>query len=100
MAAVTEHVGGVLPSHVNFNIPRGRVEEDWLWSVGAHPFSVTAAGTSLARTHHDAVHRAYVLTALVRGAREGEGERRMVFFWKDKTRVKKRQLYDTRTPTV
>ena len=47
VAAVTEHIGGVLPSHVNFNIPRGRVEEDWLWSVGAHPFSATAAGTSL-----------------------------------------------------
>ena len=64
VAAVTEHIGGVLPSHVNFNIPRGRVEEDWLWSVGAHPFSATAAGTSLARSHHDAVHRTYALTAL------------------------------------
>jgi hypothetical protein len=64
VAAVTEHIGGVLPAHVNYNIPRGRVEEDWLWSVGAHPFSVTAAGTSLARSHHDAVHRTYVLTAL------------------------------------
>jgi len=64
VAAVTEHIGGMLPSHINFNIPRGRVEEDWLWSVGAHPFSATAAGTSLARSHHDAVHRAYALTSL------------------------------------
>ena len=65
VAAVTEHIGGVLPAHINFNIPRGRVEEDWLWSVGAHPFSATASGgTSLARSHHDAVHRSYVVTAL------------------------------------
>ena len=64
VAAVTEHIGGVLPSHVNYNIPRGRIEEDWLWSVGAHPFSATAAGASLARTHRDAVHRAYALTSI------------------------------------
>jgi hypothetical protein len=26
VAAVMEHIGGVLPTHVNYNIPRGRIE--------------------------------------------------------------------------
>ena len=64
VAAVVEHVGGVLPTHVGYNIALGREEHEWLWSVGSHPFSATAAGASLSTSHRDAAHREYALAAI------------------------------------
>ena len=64
VAAVVEHVGGVLPAHVGYNIALGREEHEWLWSVGSHPFSATAAGASLSTSHRDAAHREYALAAI------------------------------------
>ena len=64
VAAVVEHVGGVLPTHVGYNLALGREEHEWLWSVGSHPFSATAAGASLSTSHRDVAHREYALAAM------------------------------------
>ncbi len=64
VAAVAEHVGGALPSHLGYNRARRAVEHDWLWSVGNNPFSATARGSRLAELHRDWVHRSYALAAI------------------------------------
>ena len=64
VAAVAEHLGGSLPSHLGYNRARRAVEHDWLWSVGNNPFSSTARGSRLAELHRDWVHRSYALTAI------------------------------------
>jgi hypothetical protein len=64
VAAVAEHIGGALPSHVGYNHARGTAEPRWLWSVGNNPFSATARGSRLATSHKDWVHRSYALTAV------------------------------------
>jgi len=64
VAAVAEHLGGALPSHLGYNRARRAVEHDWLWSVGNNPFSGTARGSRLSETHRDWVHRSYALTAI------------------------------------
>ena len=64
VAAVVEHVGGVLPTHVRYKLALGREEHEWLWSVGSHPFSATAAGASLSTSHRDVAHREYALAAI------------------------------------
>ena len=64
LAAVAEHIGGALPSHVGYNHARGTAEPRWLWSVGNNPFSATARGSRLATSHKDWVHRSYALTAV------------------------------------
>ena len=42
--AVLQYLGGVLPPHMGYNPDRKQVTHDWLWSVGAHPMSVTSTG--------------------------------------------------------
>ena len=64
VAAVAEHIGGALPSHLGYNRARRAMEHDWLWSVGNNPFSATARGSRLAELHRDWVHRSYALTAI------------------------------------
>jgi hypothetical protein len=49
LAAVVQHLGGVLPPHLGYAPARQLVTHDWLWSVGAHPLSWTAGGTSYAQ---------------------------------------------------
>jgi hypothetical protein len=38
--------------------------QDWLWSVGANPFSSTSHGWALSKFHVDTAHRSHVITAL------------------------------------
>ena len=44
LAAVLQFLGGVLPPHLGYDPARKHVTHDWLWSVGAHPLSVTSTG--------------------------------------------------------
>ncbi|KIZ06099.1 hypothetical protein MNEG_1854 [Monoraphidium neglectum] len=66
LAAVLQHLGGVLPPHLGYNPGRGLVAHDWLWSVGAHPLSWTSTGTAYSQLHIDALHRSYIFDALDR----------------------------------
>jgi len=66
LAAVAQHVGGVLPSHVTYSLPHARTAQSWLWATGNHPFAATGAehGSSFSQLQVDAVHRSYILTSL------------------------------------
>ena len=64
LGAVLTHLGGILPTHIGYDPSRRVVTHDWLWSVGAHPFSSTSVGLNYTDTQRDALHRGYVLDAL------------------------------------
>ncbi len=57
LMAVLQHLGGVLPPHLGYNLGRKVVQHDWLWSVGAHPLSWTSWGGQYSQIHIDALHR-------------------------------------------
>lgn len=57
LSAVLQHLGGVLPPHLGYNLHRKVVQHDWLWSVGAHPMSWTSWGGKYSQIHIDALHR-------------------------------------------
>jgi hypothetical protein len=52
LAAVLQFLGGVLPPHMGVNPTGNRVIHDWLWSVGAHPLSVTSTGEQVWSTRN------------------------------------------------
>lgn len=64
LAAVLTFLGGVLPPHIGYSPARKHVAHDWLWSVGAHPFSATATGLEYTQIQKDALARSYLLDAM------------------------------------
>jgi len=38
--------------------------QDWVWSVGCNPFSVTSQGWHISSFHSDSIARSYIFTAL------------------------------------
>ncbi|GMH36984.1 hypothetical protein BSKO_04857 [Bryopsis sp. KO-2023] len=64
LAATLQHLGGVLPPHLGYSPSQGAITHDWMWSVGAHPFSHTSPGWKVTESQKDAVHRRYLLDAL------------------------------------
>ncbi|GAX80726.1 hypothetical protein CEUSTIGMA_g8161.t1 [Chlamydomonas eustigma] len=64
LGAVLQFLGGVLPPHMGVNPSGERVIHDWLWSVGAHPLSVTSTGLRYTDIQRDALARSYVLDAV------------------------------------
>ncbi|BBN07833.1 hypothetical protein MPTK1_4g06720 [Marchantia polymorpha subsp. ruderalis] len=63
IAAVAEHMAGIIPSEVTYSQAHENAMHDWTWSVGAHPFSSTSAGWNVAGFHNDAMARSYIVTA-------------------------------------
>ncbi len=63
LAAVLQHLGGVLPPHLAYNPDKRAVTHDWLWSVGAHPLSHTSSGHTFTQLQIDALHRCARLQA-------------------------------------
>ena len=39
LAAVAQHVGGVLPAHVSYSLPHAATVQNWLWASGGHPMT-------------------------------------------------------------
>ncbi|CAM6088218.1 unnamed protein product [Calypogeia fissa] len=64
IAAVAEHMAGLVPSHLTFSPAHENSIQDWLWSVGSHPFSSTSSGWNMSQFHNDAMARNYIITAL------------------------------------
>lgn len=64
LSATLQHLGGLLPPHLGYSPAHRVVTHDWMWSVGAHPFSLTSPGWKLTQSQLDALHRRYVLDAL------------------------------------
>lgn len=64
LAAVAQHVGGVMPAHVHFDDASNTVSQTWLWATGAHPLTYTGLGNEFSQMHVDSVHRSYIITTL------------------------------------
>ncbi|KAL7600951.1 hypothetical protein Lser_V15G23561 [Lactuca serriola] len=64
MAAVSEHIAGLLPLQLVYSQAHENAIEDWIWSVGCNPFSVTSQGWHISQFHSDTIARSYMLTTL------------------------------------
>lgn len=40
------------------------MEQDWLWSVGCNPLSMTSQGWHISKFQSDTIARSYIITAL------------------------------------
>ncbi|XP_047971385.1 uncharacterized protein LOC125214411 [Salvia hispanica] len=64
LAAVSEHLAGVLPLHLVYSQAHEAAIEDWTWSVGCNPFSVTSGDGHISQFQSDTIARSYILTTL------------------------------------
>ncbi|OIW14404.1 hypothetical protein TanjilG_15758 [Lupinus angustifolius] len=64
VAATAEHLAGLLPLHLAYSQAHETAIEDWTWSVGCNPFSVTSQGWHISRFQSDSIARSYVITSL------------------------------------
>ncbi|XP_065881246.1 uncharacterized protein [Euphorbia lathyris] len=64
MAVVSEHLSGLLPLHIVYSRAHEAAIEDWTWSVGCNPFSVTSGGWQISQFQSDTIARSYVITSL------------------------------------
>ncbi|XP_021275633.1 uncharacterized protein LOC110410319 isoform X2 [Herrania umbratica] len=64
LAAVSEHLAGLLPLHFVYSHAHETAIEDWIWSVGCNPFSITSQGWHISKFQSDAMARSYIITTL------------------------------------
>ncbi|KAI3715236.1 hypothetical protein L6452_22209 [Arctium lappa] len=64
LAAVSEHLAGLLPLHLVYSQAHESAIEDWAWSVGCNPLSVTSQGWHISLFQLDTIARSYMLTTL------------------------------------
>ncbi|KAI3803180.1 hypothetical protein L1987_31329 [Smallanthus sonchifolius] len=64
LAAVSEHIAGLLPLHLVYSQAHETAIEDWVWSVGSNPLSVTSQGWHISQFLSDTIARSYMLTTL------------------------------------
>ncbi|KAL0344968.1 UNVERIFIED_CONTAM: hypothetical protein Sradi_4328100 [Sesamum radiatum] len=64
LAAVSEHLAGLLPLHLVYSQAHETAIEDWIWSVGCNPLSVTSQGWHISQFQYDTIARSYILTTL------------------------------------
>nr|KYP61322.1 hypothetical protein KK1_015809 [Cajanus cajan] len=56
VAATAEHLAGLLPLHLVYGQAHETAIEDWLWSVGCNPFSITSQAEKTFRIFHSQEH--------------------------------------------
>lgn len=64
IAATAEHLAGLLPLHLVYSHAHETAIEDWTWSVGCNPVSITSQGCHLSKFQLDAMTRSYIVTSL------------------------------------
>ncbi|KAG9450142.1 hypothetical protein H6P81_010107 [Aristolochia fimbriata] len=64
LAATVEHLAGLLPLHIVYSHAHETAIEDWIWSVGCNPLSVTSQGWRVSQFQRDTIARSYIITAL------------------------------------
>uniref|UniRef100_A0A0D9VFU6 DUF7906 domain-containing protein n=1 Tax=Leersia perrieri TaxID=77586 RepID=A0A0D9VFU6_9ORYZ len=64
IAATAEYVSGLLPSHLAYSPAHETASEDWTWSVGCNPLSITSKGWQLSEFQRDVIARNYIVTAV------------------------------------
>lgn len=64
LAAASEHLAGLLPLHLVYSQAHETAIEDWAWSVGCNPFSITSQGWHISQFQSDTIARSYIITTL------------------------------------
>ncbi|CAO2817853.1 unnamed protein product [Amaranthus hypochondriacus] len=64
IAAASEHLAGLLPHSLVYSHAHETAIEDWIWSVGCNPFSITSQGWRISQFHSDTIARSYIITGL------------------------------------
>ncbi|OMO53221.1 hypothetical protein CCACVL1_28798 [Corchorus capsularis] len=64
LAAVSEHLAGLLPLHFVYSHAHDTAIEDWIWSVGCNPFSITSQGWHISKFQSDTIARSYIISTL------------------------------------
>ncbi|CAA7408328.1 unnamed protein product [Spirodela intermedia] len=64
IAATAEHIAGLLPPHLVYSPAHETAVEDWMWSVGCSPLSITSHGWQISRFQSDTISRSYIITSL------------------------------------
>ncbi|KAK9989673.1 hypothetical protein SO802_029912 [Lithocarpus litseifolius] len=64
LAAASEHLAGLLPLHLVYSQAHETAIEDWAWSVGCNPFSITSQGWHISQFQSDMIARSYIITTL------------------------------------
>ncbi|KAI3929132.1 hypothetical protein MKX01_006368 [Papaver californicum] len=64
LASTAEHLAGLLPLHLVYSQAHETVLEDWIWSVGCSPLSITSPGWHVSQFQTDTIARSYVITTL------------------------------------
>lgn len=64
VAAAAEHLAGLLPLHLVYSHAHETAIEDWIWSVGCNPFSITSQGWRISQFNLDTIARNYIITSL------------------------------------
>ncbi|XP_020110520.1 uncharacterized protein LOC109725660 isoform X2 [Ananas comosus] len=64
IAATAEHLAGLLPLHLVYSQAHETAIEDWTWSVGCNPLSITSQGWQISKFQTDAIARSYILTTM------------------------------------
>ncbi|TYI12924.1 hypothetical protein ES332_A08G022900v1 [Gossypium tomentosum] len=64
LAAVSEHLAGLLPLQLVYSHAHGTAIEDWIWSVGCNPFSITSQGWQISKFQSDTIARSYIISTL------------------------------------
>ncbi|XP_054785630.1 uncharacterized protein LOC129292132 [Prosopis cineraria] len=64
VAAAAEHLAGLLPLHLVHSQAHESSIEEWTWSVGCNPFSMTSQGWHLSQFQSDSIARSYIITTL------------------------------------
>ncbi|KAK6941187.1 hypothetical protein RJ641_026564, partial [Dillenia turbinata] len=64
LAATSEHLAGLLPLHLVYSQAHETAIEDWTWSVGCNPLSITSQGSHISQFQSDTIARSYIITTL------------------------------------
>nr|CAB3449753.1 unnamed protein product [Digitaria exilis] len=64
IAASAEYISGLLPSHLVYSHAHETAVEDWTWSVGCNPLSITSNGWQLSEFQQDVIGRNYIITSV------------------------------------
>ncbi|CAB4292361.1 unnamed protein product [Prunus armeniaca] len=64
LAAASEHLAGLLPLHLAYSQAHETAIEDWMWSVGCNPYSITSQGWNISQFQSDTIARSYIITTL------------------------------------
>jgi hypothetical protein len=64
IASSAEYISGLLPSHLVYSSAHETAFEDWTWSVGCNPLSVSSEGWQLSEFQQDVIARNYIITAV------------------------------------